>query len=297
MRMLALRRTLPKLTLSTGTEPYPGYRLTRFLGRGGCGEVWKAIRTNGTFAALKFLTSDSQFASAQEIRALHALRELRHPYLLHMENIWSCPGYLVIVMELADGSLHDLFDVYGTELNAPLPPDHVCSFLSQAAEALDFLNERQHLVNDQRVAFRHCDVKPSNLLVVGDTVKVSDFSLAVATSAPVWQCRRAGTIAYAAPETFQGLVSDRTDQYGLAATYYHLRSGRLPFPDQPAGFDKKYVRPMPDMKAFDEPEREVLTRAFAHVPQDRWPSCTEFMARLSRCFERAPIAGAHAASR
>jgi serine/threonine protein kinase len=287
---------LPKLTLSVGTVPYPGYRLTRFLGRGGLGEVWKATRPNGTFAALKFLASDCQFASSQEIRALHALRELKHPNMIRMEHIWSCPGFLVIVMELADGSLHDLLDIYATELNAPIPPDHVCGFLSQAAAALDFLNERQHMVNDQRVAFRHCDVKPSNLLVVGNTVKVSDFSLAVQTTAPIWHSRCAGTIAYAAPETFQGWLSDRTDQYCLAATYYHLRTGNLPFPDQPPNFDKKYVRPLPDLKPFVEPERAVLTRAFAHVPQDRWPSCSEFMKRLSRCFEPEKAASPWAAA-
>ncbi|MCS7045304.1 MAG: protein kinase family protein, partial [Gemmataceae bacterium] len=167
-----------RLNLAFGVEPYPGYRLTRFLGRGGWGEVWKAIRPDGGYVALKFLPSDSQLASAQEVRALQALRALEHPHVVRTEQIWSCPGYIVIVMELGDGSLYDLLEVYDNELRAPIPPQHLIGFLRQAASAIDFLNERRHWIMGVRVAIRHCDVKPSNLLVFGDTIKLSDFSLA-----------------------------------------------------------------------------------------------------------------------
>jgi len=282
---------IAKLLLAGGVEPYPGYRLTTFLGSGGVGEVWRATTLQGGATALKFLPSDCQIATTQEARALQAIRRLEHPHLLPIENIWSCPGYLVIVMELADGNLLDLLGVYGAELHTPLPPDHLCFFLKQAAAGIDFLNKRQHLVNGQRVALRHCDIKPSNLLVIGNKVKVSDFSLAVQTTSPMWHSRRAGTPAYAAPEIFQGQLSDRTDQYSLAATYYHLRTGELPFPQHVASFDPKTARPMPDLTPFTKPERNVLARAFAHVPQDRWPSCCEFMEQLTRCFVSAPKVG------
>ena len=282
---------IAKLTLAAGAEPYPGYCLTNFLGRGGWGEVWRASTPGGGAAALKFLTSDSRLATTQEARALQAIRQLEHPHLMPLENIWSCPGYLVIVMELADGNLLDLLDIYGAELHAPLPQDHLCFYLQQAAAAIDFLNKRQHLVNGQRVAFRHCDVKPSNLLLMGNSVKLADFSLAVQTTAPMGQSRRAGTPAYAAPEVFQGWLSDRTDQYSLAASYFHLRTGEIPFAQGPATFDPKHVRPLPDLTPFTRSERNVLARAFAPVPQDRWPSCREFMEQLTRCLTSASKAG------
>ena len=160
------------LILQPGTVPYPGYVLKHFLGRGGWGEVWKAEREDGKFSALKFLASENQHAAPCEVRALQAIRQLKHGNLLQMEQIWSCPGYLVIVMELAEGNLHDLLDVYFTELNTPISPDHVCHFLRQAADALDFLNTRQHTVDNQKVAFRHCDVKPSNILLVNGKVRL-----------------------------------------------------------------------------------------------------------------------------
>ena len=282
---------ITKLFLAPGVEPYPGYRMTTFLGSGGVGEVWKATTTESGAAALKFVPSVCQLPATQEARALQAVRRLEHPHLLPIQNLWSCPGYLVIVMELADGNLLDLLTVYGDELHTPLPPDHLCFFLRQAAVGIDFLNKRHHLVNGQRVALRHCDIKPSNLLVIGNTVKVSDFGLAVQTTSPMWHSRRAGTPAYAAPEIFQGWLSDRTDQYSLAATYYHLRTGELPFAKQVASFDPKYVRPMPDLTPFTKLERNVLARAFATVPQDRWPSCSDFLEQLTRCFVSAQKVG------
>src|SRR5688500_18045158 len=96
------------LQLRKGTEPYPGYRLVQMIGRGGWGEVWKTTRVrDDEVFALKFLPSDCQVTS-QEIRALQAIRQLEHPNLLRMDQVWSCAGYLVIVMELAEGSLLDL---------------------------------------------------------------------------------------------------------------------------------------------------------------------------------------------
>jgi serine/threonine protein kinase len=271
------------LQLTKDAEPYPGYQLVQCLGQGGWGVVWKAVRRadNATFA-IKFLPSDCQLAAAQEIRALQAIRQISHPNLVRIEQVWSCPGYLAIVMETADGNLLDLLEVYYAEFNVPIMADHLCYFLTQAAAAIDFLNARHHLVNGRRVAYRHGDVKPSNLLVQGRTVKLADFSLAVQTTASMWYHRRVGTTAYAAPELFQGWLSDRTDQYALAVTYYQLRTGRLPFPDTPTKFEPNYVRPVPNLSLLTRAEEPILVRALAPIPQDRWPTCAEMMTRLSQ---------------
>ncbi|MFO0969221.1 MAG: serine/threonine-protein kinase [Gemmataceae bacterium] len=275
------------LHLAPGCQPYPGYELTQFLGRGGWGEVWKAQRQDGAVRALKFLPSDSQLtAAAQEVRALQAIRQLDHPHLLKPEQIWSCPGYLVLVMELADGNLLDLLEVYLAEFGGPITAEHLCFFLSQAAKALDFLNARQHKMDGQRVAFRHCDVKPSNLLVLGQKVKLADFSLAVQTTGPIWHHRRVGTLNYAAPEIFHGWLSDRTDQYALAITYVQLRTGALPF-EPPPGFNPDYVRPAPDLSRLTPAEVAIIKRGLAPVPQDRWPTCGEMLRHLSEAARAA----------
>lgn len=270
------------LELRINAEPYPGYRLVQFLGRGGWGEVWKAIRQQDeAIFALKFLPCHSQLDSSQEIRALQAIRQVQHPNLIKIEQVWSCAGYLVIVMEIADGSLLDLLEVYYAEFNLPIMPEHLCFFLTQAAQAIDFLNTRQHLVNGQRFAFRHCDVKPSNLLVQGRTVKLADFSLGVQTTSSMGYHRPAGTLSYAAPEVFQGWLNERSDQYSLAVTFYQLRTGRLPFPDPPKNFTPDYVRPAPNLEHLTPAERPILARALNPVPQGRWPSCVDMMKGLT----------------
>lgn len=269
-------------SLAGGKEPVPGHRLDCLLGRGGWGSVWKATRDDGDACALKFIPCQSQDAAVQEIRALQAIRQLKHPHLLRIDQIWSVPGYIVIAMELAEGSLLDLLGVYMTEFGQPIFADHLCFFLKQAAAALDFLNIRQHHVSDQRVAFRHCDVKPSNLLVQGQQVKVADFSLSVQATSSMGYHRRAGTLNYCAPELFQGWLSDRSDQYSLAVTYCQLRTGYLPFPEESGSIDKNHARPAPDLSPLVAAEQPILARALSLVPQNRWPSCTEMIERLEK---------------
>ena len=99
------------LHLVPGCEPFPGYRLKHFLGRGGWGEVWQADNPQGQACALKFLPCADRQGVYHEVRALQAIRKLNHPNLLRIEQIWCCAGYLVIAMELADGSLMDLLDI------------------------------------------------------------------------------------------------------------------------------------------------------------------------------------------
>jgi len=263
-------------------EPYPGYRLRQLLGRGGFAEVWEAETPARTTVALKFMPANDGLAAAKEIRSIQAVRLLDHPNLIHIEQVWCHMGYIVIAMDLADGSLLDLLDAYASEFNSPMVGEQVCMYLSQAAEGLDFLNARIHMLEGRKVAFQHCDIKPSNLLLFGDVVKVADFGLASPTSSPLKFHRRAGTLNYTAPEVFQGRLSDWTDQYALAISYCELRACRLPFTDTPATFVKNFVRMPPDLTMLPEAERPIVYRALAPTPQDRWPTCKEFMARLSK---------------
>jgi serine/threonine protein kinase, bacterial len=278
------------VVLVPGLEPFPGYRLSRHLGRGGWGEVWQARRPDGVHVALKFLPSECAIAGAQEIRALQSIRQLQHAHLIRIDQIWAWSGYVVIGMELAEGCMLDLLDVYCRDYGTCIVPDHLCHYLSQAAEAIDFLNKRQHQLNNQRVAVRHCDIKPSNLLVLQGMVKVADFSLAALTTSTQGNHRRVGTLNYAAPEVFHGQLSDRTDQYALAVSYVELRTGHLPFHDTPASFEPDYMRPEPDLTLLESWERPIIARSLDAIPQDRWPSCREMMDRLTQAARRLRVA-------
>ena len=210
-----------------------------------------------------------------------------HRHLIRIEKVFCCSGHLVVAMELAQSSLQDLLEVGLAESRSPLAAALVCKYLSQTAEVLDFLNTRQHRINGQLVAFRHCDVKPSNMLLFGETIKLADFGVTLMTTSVSQAHHRCGTTPFAAPEVFAGKVSDRTDQYALAVSYYHLRTGRLPFADTPQEFRSNYVRPAPDLSPLAPRERPVLTRALAPNALDRWPSCRELMAQLTRAIQQS----------
>jgi serine/threonine protein kinase len=271
-----------KLTqLRPGKEPFPGYRLRQLAGKGGFGVVWEAETADGTLIALKFLPCRDNLTAAQEIRAIQPISQLSHANLTPTYQVMAWEGHVVVAMELAEGSLLDLYEAYLQELGTPIEPAKVCRYLLQAAQGIDFLNARQHIHEGWRVGFQHCDIKPSNLLLFGETVKLCDYGLASMTSSTLRPHRRAGTKDYAAPEVFQGRLSDWTDQYSLAVTYCLLRGGAMPFPPVREKFES-YVRPAPDLSMLPEAERPIIARALAPVPQDRWHSCRDLMTQLKR---------------
>lgn len=269
-------------SLLSGKELVPGYRLRRFRGQGGFGSVWEAVADDGETVALKFLPYRDSASAAQEVRSIQIVGGLRHPHLVRIDQVWCHRGYIVIAMPLADGSLLDLLDAVQLEYGTALPPEDLCRYLKQAAAALDFLNNRQHVIDGRPVGIQHCDVKPSNLLLFGESVRLGDFGLSSLTTAPLKVHRRVGTLDYAAPEVFQGRLSDWTDQFSLALAYCHLRTGRLPFPSMTGGFATAPSRPAPDLTILPPAERPVIARALAAVPGERWGSCSELIAQLTR---------------
>jgi serine/threonine protein kinase len=200
-----------------------------------------------------------------------------HPHLIKHNAVWSLPGYIVINMELAEATLLDLMLVYQNELGQQLEPAMLGLYMWQVADALDYLNARKHLLDGRKVGFQHGDVKPSNILLLGDVAKLTDHGLATPTHGSRTPCPEQGTPAYAAPEAFIGYYSEQSDQYSLAVTYFVLRTGLLPFPPPPNDPSISYLRPMADMSPLSEAERPALLRALSAVPQSRFPSCKDFM--------------------
>jgi serine/threonine protein kinase len=223
------------------------------------------------------MASSNAVSTAREIRTLQSFLLMEHPHLIKHNAVWSLPGYIVINMELAEATLLDLMQVYQNELGQQLEPQMLGLYMWQVADALDFLNARKHILDGRRVGFQHGDVKPSNILLIGDVAKLTDHGMATPTHGTRTPCPQQGTPAYAAPEAFIGYYAEQSDQYSLAVTYFVLRTGLLPFPPAPADPSVSYVRPMPDLTPLPEAERPPLLRALSAVPLSRFPSCKDFM--------------------
>src|SRR5947207_1834796 len=254
-------------------EPIPGYRLIEPLGSGGFGEVWKCEAPGGLFKAIKFVfgnlnSLDVDGARAeQELKALNRVKEVRHPFVLSMDRIEVVNGELVIVMELADRSLHDAYEECLSAGLVGIPHDVLLRYIRDAAEALDHMNEKHGL--------QHLDIKPRNLFLVSDRVKVADFGLVKHLERSSGSgVMGAVTPLYAPPETFTGEISDRSDQYSLAIVYQELLTGHRPFNGKNARqLANQHMNEPPDVRALPESERPIVGRALEKDPARRFPTC------------------------
>jgi serine/threonine protein kinase len=221
------------------------------------------------------MLSSNSSSSVREMRIIQAIQKLSHRNLLRIHNVWSIPEYIVCSMELADGSLLDMLDLYQSDYRSPLAPVLVINYLSQAAAALDFLNARRHSFEGRTVGFQHCDVKPSNLLLTGEIVKLADFGLCTPTVALQSSYSKAGTLDFAAPEVHRGSLSETSDQYSLAVTYVYLRTGLLPFPATPSNFQREYSykATSSETNGVSSRRHSTLSRAIAgRVAPTLWPT-------------------------
>src|SRR5437899_1156259 len=249
-------------------EPLPGYRLIEPLGSGGFGEAWKCEAPGGLFKAIKFVfgnlnSLDVDGARAeQELKALNRVKEVRHPFVLSMDRIEVVAGELVIVMELADQSLHD---AYQQSLEAGLvgiPRDTLLRYVRDAAEGLDHMNEKHGL--------QHLDVKPRNLFLISERVKVADFGLVKHLERQSASGILGGvTPLYAAPETFKGKISKHSDQYSLAIVYQELLTGQRPFVGKNVRqLAQEHLEGKPELRPLPEAERPIMLRALAKNPDE-----------------------------
>ena len=273
----------PGFTPEAGASPFPGYRLIRLRGRGGFATVWEATGPDG-LTALKFMSSHNASSTIRELRALRAFTKLEHPNLLPITQVWSIPGQIVIGMKLADASMLDLMLLYADEFNRPIEPPRLLRYIGEAAKALDFLNARRHSWDGRTVGFQHGDIKPNNILLVGDTAMLADYGLATPTTGPKTPCHRHGTVEYVAPEVIQGYATETSDQFSLAVTYYVLRASRFPYPPPPPihEMSRSFLRPPPDLSAISGAEQVAVAQALSPIPSARFPNCTAFVNALRK---------------
>lgn len=265
-------------------EALPGYRLIEPIGTGGFGEVWKCEAPGGIYKAIKFVYGNlnaldtEAIRAEQELQALERVKNIRHPFILTIERVEDIDGELIIVMELADRDLHDVLVECRTRGQVGIERNELLRYLRDAAEALDLMH-RQH-------GLQHLDIKPSNLFLVSNRVKVADFGLVQALEARTGVSTPHGpmggvTPVYAAPETFYGRISHSSDQYSLAIVYQELLTGGLPFKGRNARqLMYQHTQTEPDLEPLPVTDRPIVARALAKDPDKRFPSCIDFIRAL-----------------
>jgi serine/threonine protein kinase len=260
-------------------EPLPGYRLLERLGGGGFGEVWKCEAPGGLHKAIKFVYGDLGAAgedgcrAEQELKALSRVKTVRHPFILSLERYDILDGQLIIVMELADRNLWDRFKECRARGLPGIPRDELLGYLEETAEALDLMNIEYQL--------QHLDIKPQNLFLVHNHIKVADFGLVKDLEGMRASMTGGVTPVYAAPETFDGWVSRYCDQYSLAIVYQELLTGQRPFTGTNVRqLILQHMQTPPNVEPLPPPDRPIIARALSKTPGDRFPSCRDLVAAL-----------------
>jgi serine/threonine-protein kinase len=294
-------------------EAFAGkYRIEGIQGSGGMGTVLRARHIQlGRPVALKIMhvgllaSEEAVRRFALEARATSVLKSAHAVRILDVDRAPS--GAPFIVMELLDGQ--DLAALV-TE-RGPLTVARTIHYLLQAADAI--AEAHAH-------GLVHRDLKPNNLFLTKDgVVKVLDFGLVKAvrpaTSAAVSWGTAANTLVgtphYMSPEQIvSGRVDERTDIWGLGATFFHLLAGGPPFPAENiatlAALIVSQALPRIAERRADVSAAvdAVIARCMSKKPEERYPTVAAFQAalihlrvELHRGPSRAPAAAAGATMR
>jgi serine/threonine protein kinase len=259
------------------------YRLGRRLGGGGVAVVYLARDERlDRPVALKVLApvlAEDEAFRKRFIRESRAAAAVEDPHIIPVFEAGEAGGMLYIAMRYVPGG--DVRTM--VRRDGPLPPGRAAAVIAQVASALDAAHA---------AGLVHRDVKPANMLVDrrsnrSDHVYLADFGLSkktLAASAGLTGTGQfVGTLDYSAPEQIRGRPADgRTDQYALACAAFELLTGAPPFHHEEAtavmyAHLSEPPPPVTSRRAGLPPAvDQVVARALAKVPADRYASCQEF---------------------
>jgi len=271
------------MPLSPGDRLGP-YEILSVLGKGGMGEVYKAIDTRlDRVVAVKI--SNAEFSERFE-REARAIAALNHPHICSLYDI----GTNYLVME----------HIEGTALKGPMPVDQALRFGAQICDALDAAHKK---------GITHRDLKPGNILVTKTGIKLLDFGLAkfgasthagsggkqmqsaddaTLTMALTGKNEIVGTLYYMSPEQLQAQttgeeIDGRSDIFSFGLVLYEMLTGKRAFEaSSPASVIAAIMeRPAPSIGAIAPPAVDrLLQRCLAKDPHNRWQSTRDLKAEL-----------------
>src|SRR5436309_2495963 len=146
-------------------------------------------------------------------------------------------------------------------------------YMAEAAEVLDLMNDQFGL--------QHLDIKPQNLFLLHNHVKVADFGQVKDLQGIMADVTGGITPVYAAPETFDGKITRYCDQYSLACVYQELLTGQRPFDGSSMSqLLMQHLQLPPNLAPSPARDRPALERALAKKPEERWPNVSSFVRAL-----------------
>ena len=280
---LGLRSQLPRDAEESEVEELPaGRRIGRHLvleraGEGGFGTVYAAYDTLlGRKIALKVLSAAPADPSVTTrlVAEATAMAGVNHPNVVTVHDVGEVDGVPFVAMEYVSGAT--LAQWRGER---PRSTREILTVMASVARGLAAAHRAQVV---------HGDVKPSNILVDGERVLLTDFGLSVrgdTGDAVAAAGAGAGTPGYMAPEQYRGQqATPATDVFGFCATLHELLYGQRPFGGSFAEIRTRVlagqVEPPPFRPTVPRPVRRLLRAGLAREPGDRPASMEAIAATL-----------------
>lgn len=260
------------------------YEVVSHIGQGGMADVFLAVdNILNRQVAIKILRSDM---SSDEKSILRFEREaqasaaLAHPNIVEIYDVGEYKNHYYIVMEYLQGkTLKQIVRARG-----PLFNDEAVDIMKQLVSAVAEAHSKGII---------HRDLKPQNVVVKADgSVKILDFGIATAKGAmQLTQTNNVmGSVHYLAPELAKGKpASPQSDIYALGIIFYEILAGDVPFKaEQAVQVALAHLREaMPSIReknpTLPQSVENVITRATAKNPEERYKNCAEMYADIATC--------------
>src|SRR5205085_3684223 len=235
------------------------------------------------------LVANSQLR-ARFVREAQLASALDHPNICTVHEIGEAAGQPFIAMQYVEGQ--PLKQVIA---GRPLTLDSLLAIALQVADALAAAHE---------AGIVHRDIKSSNIIVTPrGQAKVLDFGLAklvAEASDGVSELTQTGAVmgtpAYMSPEQARGeRVDHRSDLFSFGVVLFEMMTGRVPFKEksQPETLNAIINQPHPPVRELnhDAPPllADLIDRALAKRPEDRYPSMRRLIADLRQLARQAGI--------
>jgi serine/threonine-protein kinase len=269
----------------------PGKRIDHYIlieqiGQGGQAAVWSAedqqLKRTVAVKTINLSGDSSEMGTPEEQskrfeNEARIIADLEHPYILPIYTYGQTDGWLYIVMRyMAGGTLRKLIK------SAPLDVDETVKLARPLADALDLAHTRQVV---------HRDIKSVNILLdAQNRPYLSDFGLSV-TAGDTSTQSGSGTLAYMSPEQLRSEVSTyRSDLYSFGMLLYEMLVGETPSVNGQHWnlMQVMSATPLPTPGTLSPSVAEVLRRAMAIDPADRYGSASEMVEALALTI--APVA-------
>lgn len=251
------------------------YKIIEKIGTGGMADVYLAFdQTENIEVALKILhaqfSGDSDFVKRFR-REAEAATSLEHENIVKIYSISEEDDLHYIVMEYVKGdTLKGVLKRHGY-----LPVDEAVKIIMQVTDALIHAHSNQVI---------HRDIKPHNILINENGVKIADFGIArtVTQSTITHTGSVLGSIHYLSPEQARGGWTDeRSDLYSLGIVFYELLTGEVPFSGEtPVSvimkhLEDNYVYPRELRPEIPQSVENVIRKLLAKSPRKRYSSAKE----------------------